>query len=67
MIPKNNYESDLDLSIVETRNWKHEEILEMNQIYHELDSMELVQHRLRVKRGLKDMWRHYYAYNNENK
>lgn len=61
------YKLDLSPNIIETRDWKHEEILEMNQLYHELGSMELVQHRLSVKRGLKDMWRHYYAHDDENK
>ncbi|KAI8090565.1 hypothetical protein BDF21DRAFT_411559 [Thamnidium elegans] len=54
------YWRELDPKIV-VGEWQDHEVEFMVQLYEELDGcMELVQARLPIKRGLKDMWIHYY-------
>lgn len=56
------YWRELEPNIVKSE-WTQEEVTMMVQLYNELDGcMELVQSRLPIKRGLKDMWIHYHDY-----
>jgi hypothetical protein len=65
---KQFYWRELEPNINKTEEWTKDEILTMVQLYDELDGcMELVQSRLRKKRGLNDMWNHYRDYIRDNK
>lgn len=55
----NYYWSELDPKI-KKGDWAESEVAQMLALYKELDgAMELVQPRLPIKRGLKDMWDQY--------
>jgi hypothetical protein len=56
------YWRELEPNIVRSE-WTEQEVINMAQLHDELDGcMELVQSRLPIKRGLKDMWIHYHDY-----
>lgn len=56
------YWRELDPKI-EVGEWQDHEVEFMVRLYDELDGcMELVQARLPIKRGLKDMWSQHYKY-----